>query len=826
MSEENTNTMDGTGFPNTQQREIMEKRDGALLVLAPAGTGKTRVMAERLALAIEDGIDPDRTLGVTFTNRAAGEMRGRVAGRLGDAARHTNIRTFHGLCAWMLRQEAQDLGLARDYVIYDEEDSKEVLRFCLRGTRTKAQDAYWDISKHKSGCPVNHLSLAAVPRLDSAGLAQELAVAADKYHNLLAARNALDFADLIYHVRAMLALMPDKRDRWSRRFDWIQVDEVQDTHHSEYDVIRQLALRTKNVALFGDIDQTIYEWRGSEPDAVLELFKEDFKPVAELSLVDNYRATRTLLRLADGFAATFASRRTSIRPAPGLPEGEQPVLHSAPSPGGEAGWIAERIAALTRNAGEDKTPPVSVLTRTHRRSQAVSDAMTAARVPHITVEEFEFFRRQEIKDVLARFRLLLNPYDAGALGRVTRRPASGIGNATLKTLWQEGEPAALRITDLIRPETHTHGEPFAPLLAGLRDGTVVVLDVETTGLSPAEDEVVDVGAVRVINGAIQERFQSLIHPTCPVGFSSEVHGLSDEVLKEKGREPDSVFKELRDFAGDDHIVGHNVRFDLSMLKAHGARVGVRFDFPSWDDTLEIGRRLVSLERYDLGTLCGHFGTPHLPSHRALADAEATADVLLALRDHLAAGQGQRLELVGRLGDPFARMAGLFETWRKAAEELRPAELCRLILTESGLGEHYADDDRRTGHLEDLIRFLAANDQANAAPRAALEEVVQKVALARNVDHLDEDDPRVPIITIHQSKGLEFDVVFVAGASKGEIPSYYAVKEGRVEEERRLFYVAITRAKRRLFISCFDRNDFGYSAGPSEFLRAVGGSIAR
>jgi DNA helicase-2/ATP-dependent DNA helicase PcrA len=558
---------------------------------------------------------------------------------------------------------------------------------------------------------------------------------------------------------------------------------------------------------------------------VLGLFREEFAPVTERSLVDNYRATRTLLNLADRFAATFANRRTSIRSAPGLPDGEQPVLHSASSPGAEARWIAERIAALTKNAGEDTTR-ISVLTRTHRRSQAVSDAMTAAGVPHVTVEQFEFFRRQEIKDVLARFRLLLNPHDAGSLGRVTRRPASGIGNATLKTLWQEGEPAALRITDLIRPETHTHGEPFAPLLASLRDGAVVVLDVETTGLSPAEDEVVDVGAVRIKNGAIEERFQSLIRPTCPVGFSSEVHGLSDELLREKGREPDSVFDELRDFAGDGHIVGHNVRFDLSMLKAHGERVGVRFAFPSWDDTLEIGRRLVSLERYDLGTLCGHFGTPHLPSHRALADAEATADVLLALRDHLEAGQGRRLELVGKLGEPFARMAGLFESWRKAAEQLRPAELCRLILTESGLGEHYTDDVRRTGHLEDLVQFLAANDHADATPRAALEELVQKVSLARNVDHLDEDDPRVPIITIHQSKGLEFDVVFVAGASEGEIPSFYAVKEGRVEEERRLFYVAITRAKCRLFISCFDRNDFGYSAGPSEFLRAVGNAIAR
>jgi DNA helicase-2/ATP-dependent DNA helicase PcrA len=292
------------------------------------------------------------------------------------------------------------------------------------------------------------------------------------------------------------------------------------------------------------------------------------------------------------------------------------------------------------------------------------------------------------------------------------------------------------------------------------------------------------------------------------------------LLREEGREPDIVFEELRDFVGDARVVGHNVRFDLSMLKAHSGRTGQPIAFSSWDDTLEIGRRLLSLERYDLATLCGHLGTPHHPSHRALADAEATADVLLALRDQLAAGQDRRRQLVGKLGEPFARMAELSESWRKAAEELRPAELCRLILNQSGLGEHYTDDVHRAGHLDELVQFFEANDEIDAAPRAALEELVQKASLARNVDHLAEDDPRVPIITIHQSKGLEFDVVFVAGASEGEIPSFYAVKEGRVEEERRLFYVGITRAKRRLFISCFDRNDYGYSAGPSTFLRAL------
>jgi DNA helicase-2/ATP-dependent DNA helicase PcrA len=808
------------GFPNPEQQKIIDKLDGSLLVLAPAGTGKTRVMASRLAATIGNGVDADRTLGVTFTNRAAGQMKAQVDHQLGSAARRTNIRTFHGLCAWMLRHEAKDLGLPRDYVIYDEEDSKEVLRYCLRETSIKPQDAYWEISKLKSGCLGESLSLSAVTQLDVQWSVPELATAAAEYHRLLAERHALDFTDLVYRARAMLALLPDKREKWSRRFDWIQVDEVQDTHFSEYEIIHQLAVRTRNLAMFGDIDQTIYEWRGSDPDSVLGLFRRDFTPVQEFSLVDNYRATRKLLEVADKFASTFKNRLTHIRPAPGLPAGEFPTFERAGRPSEEAEWIAEQSSRL-KQSGDART---AVLTRTHRRSQAVSDAMHAAGVPHVTVEQFEFFRRQEIKDVLARMRLILNPHDTGALGRVTRRPASGIGKATLRTLWQEGEPAGLRLTDLIKPETHQSGEPFGPLLANLNRGVVVVLDVETTGLSSLEDEVVDVGAVRIVDGAIEERFEALIRPTRPVGQSFFVHGLSDAVLQDKGQDPVEVFQQLRGFVAGARVVGHNVRFDLSMLKAHSDRVGSKIEFRSWDDTLEIGRRLLNLERYDLATMSRHLNTPHHPSHRALADVEATAEVLLQLRGKLEAGQGSRRLLVDRLGKPFEQLAELFASWGKAADELRPADLCRMIVDQSGLAGHYFDDVRRSGHIEELVLFFADNDDENASPRSALEELVQKASLARNVDHLSEDDPRILVLTIHQAKGLEFDTVFVAGVSKGEIPSFFAERDGKVEEERRLFYVAITRAKRQLFLSCFDINDNGYTAGPSQFMQDLWLSI--
>jgi DNA helicase-2/ATP-dependent DNA helicase PcrA len=844
-------------FPNSEQRAVIEAMDGSSLVLAPAGTGKTAVMAERLARAADGGMDLGRTLCVTFTNRAAREMRSRVAARLGEeVARTCNIRTFHGLCAWMLKVEARDLGISRDFVIYDEEDCKAVLGACLGKADISPADAFYVISALKSCAFGDGLRLGDVPpvprelrgllrpvwkrnlekrkkrrkeedpemeRIAFEKLVEMVGAAWTRYHEILAARNALDFSDLIRRVRAMFLHLPEKREKWGRRFDWLQVDEIQDTHQSEYEVIAVLARRTRKLMFFGDLDQTIYEWRGSDPDGMLDRFQVEFRPVRKFSLRYNYRATRSLLVAADSLAKTFRHRHTHITPAESLEAGEPIKIHHAKTTDAEALWIAEEITALREKAGAAER--IGILARTHRRTLTVSKALTDAGIEHVTVDEFQFFLRQEIKDMLARLRLLLNPDDTGALARVVRRPASGIGDATMNTLARKGDECGLRLPDLLRPESHAAGEPFAPLLAALAGGTVVVLDVETTGLSPVHDDVIDIGAVRLDGGRETARFECLLHPSRPVGDSEAVHGLSDELLAREGRDPRAALDDLREFIAGAHVVGHNVRFDLSMLKAHGSRVGVEFAFPRWNDTLDIARRLLYLERYHLGALCEHFGTKHSGSHRALADTLATADVLLALRKPLAAGQKARRRLVKKFGKSFRPLSVMFQQWREDMERIRPAELARRVLADSGLAAHYAEDSGRTEHLATLLEFFNDNEIPDAAPLPALEELVAKSALARNIDHLDPDDPKIPVITVHQAKGLEFDVVFIAGATEGEFPSWFAIKERdqiKIDEERRLFYVAVTRAKKRLYISSFAMNAWDIPVDPSRFLRPLEG----
>ncbi|MCF7675880.1 MAG: UvrD-helicase domain-containing protein [Akkermansiaceae bacterium] len=804
-------------YPNHEQQAVLGHLDGTLLVLAPAGTGKTRLMADRLKAVIADGMTPELTLGVTFTNRAAEHMRGAVKESCGDHARNCRIQTFHGLCAWILRIEARYLGLPSDFVIYDEEDSIDLLRVCLRGTDENADAAFWQLSQIKSDCPSASLTLTETPALNLAGFSETCRAAFRTYHEHLAERHALDFADLVYRTRAMFARHPEKREKWAGRFRWIQMDEVQDTHLSEYEIIRILAAGSLGSAFFGDLDQTIYEWRGSKPDEVIKRLRADFGPVTEIPLKYNYRATKSLLRVADRHASTLVNRSTHTCPAPSLTEGLAPEIHHAPHPGAEADWIAIRLRTLL---AQPTTGRIGILTRTHKRSEAVSTALTNHEIPHLTVEQFDFFRRQEIKDLLARLRLLLNPSDSGSLQRMTLRPSSGIGAATLRSIWTDGQPCGLRITDLAQLHCHQQGEPFQALLDALAHGTVVVFDVETTGLSPTDDEVIDLGAVKLQDGRPVAEFDALLRPSRRLGAAAAIHGISEETLSKEGREAAEVFREFARFTRGALLVGHNVGFDLSMIRAHSARLGVPLATDLWDDTLDLARRLLTLERYDLSTVSDHLNTRTRPSHRALADARPTSEILLELGHRLEIGASLRRELVSRHGALFLPLARQLDSWRDLSSTLRPAALCQRIFANAGLADHYKDEPQRIDNLQRFVQFFHDHDDPARPPAEMLADLTRQVALSRNLDFLSLNDGSIPILTVHQSKGLEFDTVFIAGMTEDEFPSYYAKRDGKLEEEKRLFYVALTRAKRHLILSSHLNNEWDRTKAPSSFVACL------
>lgn len=808
-----------------EQRAAVEHLDGGLLLLAPVGSGKTRTLADRVAAALAHGLPAERLLCLTFTNRAADEMRARVRLLAGEPARRVAVHTFHALCARLLETEHRRLGLPPGFSIVDEDDAGELLRRAGAPPGPPQQELKALLSAAKSPRGAldrddPRLHLDATPEALFAATPAEARPVLLRYQRLLAQEQALDFDDLVRLTRALLRADAPLAAAWAARFDLVQVDEVQDAHESEYEVVRALARGAGRLALIGDVDQTIYGWRGSEPRRVLEAFRRDFAPVRTISLHWNHRATQRLVRLADAALTGLPERRTRVRPAPHLEEGARTVLHAAPTAQEEAAWVARQVRAL----GDAGTPwaRIGVLARTNARTRLLGEALRAAGVPHVSVEEFEFFRRQEVKDALALLRLCLTPDDSAAAERVLRRPARGLGDQGLARLRLEGERFALRASDLLGPGAAHRADPFARLLEGLDHGSLVVLDTETTGLSPAADEVVEVAAVRLAGGVEVDRFHALLRPTRPVGASQAVHGLSDEHLAREGRPAAEVLAALEAFVGARPVAGHNVGFDLAMLEAHGARVGRPLRFAAAFDSLALARRLLELPRYDLGSVLTHLGGRAEQAHRALGDARGAAEVLRRLAPRLREGAAERARLLAGLPPGVRRLAEDLERLRQRAHSLRPAELLREALQGAGLYAHYEAEPQRLENLADLLSALARRDDPSRAPLEALRDAVRYGALARSLALETLVEGRVPVVTVHQAKGLEFEAALVAGLVDDELPHFLAAQEGgeRLAEEQRLFYVAVTRARRRLFLSHHARSERGFRRRPSRYLAAL------
>jgi DNA helicase II / ATP-dependent DNA helicase PcrA len=783
------------------QEAIASTQLGTVLVLAAVGTGKTTVLTERISRAVREGQDPSRVLAVTFTNRAATHLREGLTGRDPVMARSVQARTFHSLCAWILRSEARSVGLLPDFWIYDEDDSVDLLREI--GVDRKG---LFDLQQEASSVP---LGAASVDLYYQAGFSRH--AWAREYVQELTHRGAVDFSGLVLLARALLTTDRVARERWAGLFDVVTVDEIQDTHLSEYEVLRTLASNARSLCLVGDLDQTIYSWRGSEPGQLLEHLERDFGPVQRLSLEENFRATRQLLAACDRIASGLNNRATHVHPHPSLPAGQPPTLLSRPSESAENTAVAQQIADLVGH-GVDPVR-VAVLTRTNRQADAIAASLRPLGVPHTTVEDLRFFRRREIKDLIALLHLTMDTAAEGAARRVALRLVPGVGRRTVRSLLDVGGPVGLRVADLFDDAAVKRGDPFW----GYYADDVVVVDTETTGLSPQEDEVVEIAAIRLRNWRPADRFHRFVRPGRSVGDSQAVHGWSDEFLAAEGGEPRSVFEQFVDFLGQTPVAGHNVGFDVRMLESSASRSGLDLRMKVAFDTLLTSRRLLTTSSYRLGQLAQKLDLDSSPTHQAMDDVKATIALAEALLPIVDAGAAIRSQLVRKHSAAFAEMRRCLEFWRWCG--LRPTSLARDVVKRTRVLAVNADDLRRHENIEKFLDRIGKLDEQADDPLESLRHILDRIALSREVDQLDEQ-PGVRLITVHQAKGLEFEQVFVPGMVEDGFPSYYSKRDGKVDEERRLFYVAATRACRGLHLSLHEVNDKGWRRQPSRFLDDV------
>jgi DNA helicase-2/ATP-dependent DNA helicase PcrA len=416
---------------NDAQREAVTRTHGPLLILAGAGSGKTRVITHRIAYLVSEGIaPPDGVLAVTFTNKAAEEMRTRVESLLGRDCRRMWISTFHALCARLLRREAPHIGLSRDFTIYDASDQQAVVKQLLKemGLDDVLQPrAVLSRISHAKNSLETPDDLARSFRPKDRDIARVYA----RYADVLRAASALDFDDLLLQTVKLFEQAPAVRDRYSRQFQFIMVDEYQDTNRPQYLLIRHLAALHRNVAVVGDPDQSIYRWRGADLRNILD-FENDFPQAAVVKLERNYRSTQVILDAASAVIAHNRDRKEKTLWTDRA--GGDKIVYFR---GADEIEEADYITRIARQAlAEDVAHSVAVLYRTNAQSRVIEDSLRQAGVGYVILGGVGFYERKEIKDALAYLKVLLNPYDDVALRRVINVPARGIGRGVLDALEQ------------------------------------------------------------------------------------------------------------------------------------------------------------------------------------------------------------------------------------------------------------------------------------------------------------------------------------------------------------------------------------------------------
>ncbi len=486
---------------NPQQRAAIENVDGPLLILAGAGSGKTRVITHRIAYLIEErGVPADAILAVTFTNKAAKEMSERVE-RLMDhrSLARPVLATFHSFCVRVLRRDIEalrigDKGRTKDFVIYDETEQQSLIKQLMRRLGLEDKQLTPRIVLSRISWAKNHMLAPQEIYLQSSDPKTErIAHLYDLYNKELERANALDFDDLLLEAVRLLRAVPAVRGYYNRRFRYILIDEYQDTNRPQYELMKMLAGEEHNICVVGDEDQSIYSWRGADIRNILD-FEKDFPHTKIIRLEQNYRSTQVILEAAGAVVANNLQRKGKTLWT-SRDCGAQVGYYEALDGEGEALFIADHIQKYIRQTGNDAEPPrIAVLYRTNSQSRLVEEALRRYGIQYTMVGGFSFYDRAEIKDMLSYLKLVLNPSDSIALQRSINTPPRGIGKTTLDTIERLALETGISTWDAIR-ETIVQRLVSARAVAALENFRGIIEDARAM-LAPnfAEKLSLDIAA--------------------------------------------------------------------------------------------------------------------------------------------------------------------------------------------------------------------------------------------------------------------------------------------------------------------------------------------
>lgn len=860
---------------NKKQQQVINELNQNILLSAGAGTGKTNVLSYRVANILnKNRANADEILCLTFTNKACRELKNRITSQLDfETANKITIRTIHGFAYQVITTTAKKAQtIFKEFVIFDDEDQKTLIRQTIANfPKARALDIQYivncieqlkqeralkhiytkDIEDDYTTIYHQHLkfnktfnqqqndNLTKFFQFDGLNIIINYELALQQMHGL-------DYKDLIANA---YRLFQDENicSSWRKRYKYIMIDEMQDTSFFEYTMLENL-FPANNIMLCGDEFQTIYEWRGSNPQKILTAFTEKYSPLI-INFNENYRSTRLLLEMAyntlinlfhketisHSYAKNLLSKSSEL--------GHKIELKQANSLANEAQWIFQNIVNLLPLV---KTPTqIAILVRQNNYLQNLTLHLNylaniynqknqETPIHFIQIDNIRFFKRQEIKDVLSIMKYLINPNDYLSLQRILINLIPNIGIRTIKQISSaEYLQNGLRLSDFINANfQNPNYEPFSDLISAYLSKDIIVFDIEGTGTDIFADNIIQLSAIKIRKGKKITEFNRYLKSDKPVGDSEKVHHISDEYLQTHGENPKLVLQEFCQFIQYAIITGHNIRgYDMDILNQNLLKYNLKpVDFSNINfDTLDLVRRFYpNLPNHKLEFLSNHFQFETKSNHNSLDDVFATWELLhKLLEDKIIPTAKKRSELINKQKNKFIHVAQIFQKLHNILNDnLLLENLITQIVKEFDLVNIYKANATQDGavrleNIRNLFRLAKAELNSHRGTNG-IKELLQYASLSNtDLDSLTSSHPKIPIITIHQAKGLEFDYEFLAGMNDDIFPSYFSTRNGSItEEEKRLFYVAITRAKKALFLSSSGRPSRLLNYIPEQFITKI------
>lgn len=860
---------------NKKQQQVINELNQNILLSAGAGTGKTNVLSYRVANILnKNRANADEILCLTFTNKACRELKNRITSQLDfETANKITIRTIHGFAYQVITTTAKKAQtIFKEFVIFDDEDQKTLIRQTIANfPKARALDIQYivncieqlkqeralkhiyteDIEADYTTIYHQHLkfnktfnqqqsdNLTKFFQFDGLNIIINYELALQQMHGL-------DYKDLIANA---YRLFQDENicSSWRKRYKYIMIDEMQDTSSFEYTMLEKL-FPANNIMLCGDEFQTIYEWRGSNPQKILTAFTEKYNPLI-INFNENYRSTKLLLEMAYNTLINLFCKETILHSyaknllSKSSELGHKIELKQANSLANEAQWIFQNIVNLLPLI---KTPTqIAILVRQNNYLQNLTLHLNylaniynqknqEAPIHFIQIDNIRFFKRQEIKDVLSIMKYLINPNDYLSLQRILINLIPNIGIRTIKQISStEYLQNGLRLSDFINANfQNPNYEPFSDLISAYLSKDIIVFDIESTGTDIFADNIIQLSAIKIRKGKKIAEFNRYLKSDKPVGDSEKVHHISDEYLQTHGENPKLVLQEFCQFIQDAIITGHNIRgYDMDILNQNLLKHNLKpVDFSNINfDTLDLVRRFYpNLPNHKLEFLSNHFQFETKSNHNSLDDVFATWELLhKLLEDKIIPTAKKRSELINKQKNKFIHVTQIFQKLHNILNDnLLLENLIAQIVEEFNLVNIYKANATQDGavrleNIRNLFRLAKAELNSHRGTNG-IKELLQYASLSNtDLDALTSSHPKIPIITIHQAKGLEFDYEFLAGMNDDIFPSYFSTRNGSItEEEKRLFYVAITRAKKALFLSSSGRPSRLLNYIPEQFITKI------